>query len=70
MNYIKRLESENANLKAKVICTLAEIQNMREHLALSKFQGIDSDGNPRDWIRTWEVEHFCQRLIDGLDTDF
>jgi hypothetical protein len=55
MNYIKRLEKENAELVQALEDVQYIIQDFAQHLALAKFN------KPDDWIRTWEVQ---ERLIN------
>jgi hypothetical protein len=55
MNYIKRLEADNLELRAQLEAVRAELQGFRVHLASAKFVGLESDGGRRDWIATGDV---------------
>jgi hypothetical protein len=65
VNYIKRLESENAALKAAFAATRDELGAFRAFLGTEKFTGVESDGSRKDWISTADVSH---RLADIIDT--
>ncbi len=43
MNYIKRLETENEELKATLAMANNEITNLMAYLASSKFHGAEND---------------------------
>lgn len=61
MNYINRLEQENADLQAKLQAAQAEIQAFRSHLVSSKF--INIEGQERnDWIATSDVFNWLRSI--------
>lgn len=65
MNYIARLQEENRLLNQKI----ADIDRWRKeflaHLASEKFQGVDSNGERKDWISTQDVRN----LLAGLSNE-
>ena len=65
MNYIHKLQAENAALQAKLDAAAAELLAMKMHLASDKFQGVDSKGERLDWIATGDVAAFIYR-VEGL----
>ena len=43
MNYIKKLQSENTELKNGIETAINELAEYQKYYALPKFQGIDND---------------------------
>lgn len=66
MNFIHKLQQENAILVASLAELEAEIIRFRAHLAGPKFQGVDADGARRDWIATDDVDAFTMRLLSRI----
>lgn len=60
MNFIKRLQKENDDLKAQMIAAQREIEEFRAFLFSSKFVGTEG-GERKDWIATTDV---ASRLAD------
>tara|TARA_R110000803_G_scaffold24129_1_gene58546 strand:- start:237 stop:452 length:216 start_codon:yes stop_codon:yes gene_type:complete len=52
MNYIKQLQQDNQELKARIDNTDAEIRDFIRLLNSSKHNGVDTDGTRSDWIAT------------------
>ena len=50
MNYIKKLESENADLKAEIATLEQKLQEIAEYLALEKFN-VDTNVSKYDILR-------------------
>lgn len=61
MNYIKRLERDNSELKDRIAGVSYEVDCMLQYLSSGKFRGTEN-GESKDYIRTWEVEEFCRRI--------
>ena len=52
MNYIKQLQQDNKELKARIYNTDTEIRDFRRLLNSTKHNGVDIDGTRSDWIAT------------------
>ena len=56
MNYIRRIQAENAALVAQMKRAQDEITEFRAFVLTSpKFVGVESDGGRKDWIATADV---------------
>lgn len=55
MNYINRLEAENADLHAALDAVRAELAMFHAHLSSAKFTGVESNGDRKDWIAVGDV---------------
>lgn len=62
-NYIHRLQSSVRELEQTIAAYSQGIADLRAHLQSAKFQGIDQDGDRKDWIATADV----LRWLDGID---
>lgn len=63
MNYIKKLQRENAEAKRRLQVIQDEIMQYRAFLISDKFQGVDCrDGGRMDWIGTKDVDYWLQDL--------
>ena len=62
MNYIKRLEAENKEVKEQLADIETRITEFRAYLLSDKFTGIDLDGDRKDWIGTSELDSFLLEL--------
>ena len=64
MNYIKRLEHENAQKAAMICMYAAVIQDLREYLALPKFHN-DTTVQVQDILsRLQDYEHYYRTLLE------
>ena len=63
MNYIKQIQSENAELKAGIEACKLEILEFRKHLSSSKFQCGDRLDN---YINTRDAMNWAQSIFDTL----
>jgi len=63
MNYIKRLEAELAEAREELAAKNSLLRAFMRELEGQKFQGVDSDGDRKDWIATADV---TDRLRDIL----
>ena len=61
MNHITRLTVERDEANAKLQSMAEQIESFRVHLLSAKFQGVDTDGDRKDWIATADV---LRRLSD------
>jgi hypothetical protein len=66
VNYIKKIQAENANLKRQMLDAQEELQNFRAFLFSAKFTGTDSDGDRKDWIATTDVAARLQNICSLL----
>lgn len=66
MNYIKRLEAENAEKAARIAALEKELSAFRWHIDGPKFQGTDADGGRKDWISTDDVRLWIERARVAL----
>jgi hypothetical protein len=64
MNYIKRLQADNAEKDGRIAAMEAELSAFRAHLALPKFNGVE-DGERKDWIATADVTAWIDRIGDA-----
>ena len=62
MNYIVRLQAQNAALTARVEAMEEAITSARTHLTLEKFAGVDTIGDRTDWIATGDAD----RILLGI----
>lgn len=62
MNYITQLQEENRVLNNKLAAVDQWRKEFLAHLASSKFQGVDEDGNRKDWIATQDVRNHLAEL--------
>ena len=56
MNYIKRLETENAELRQRAESSEKEICDFLAFCLSSKFVGTDANGQRKDWISIADVQ--------------
>lgn len=68
MNYIKQLQAQIVENDDAILRTKEAIQEFRAHLLSPKFQGVDTDGDRKDWIATADVLARLA-LLDSLLTD-
>lgn len=64
MNYIKQLQQENAELKARINATRQEMREFSRLLHSSKHNGVDMFGERSDWISTDDA----LRRLCSIDT--
>lgn len=62
MNYIKRLQQENADQAGRIQALENELSQFRLHIDGPKFVGVEADGGRRDWISTADVTAWIERL--------
>lgn len=67
MNYIKKLEMENADLREVISYAQETVQRYREHLELPKFKGYEENGDRKDWIATGDVDLMMRTLMGLLN---
>lgn len=65
MNHIQRLTQERTELLTNRHIAIEDLQEFRAHLLSAKFQGVDADGDRKDWIATSDV---LARLSSVLST--
>ena len=66
MNFIKRLQAENANLRQQMLDAQEEIQEFRAFVLQSpKFNGTEN-GERKDWISTTDVAARLQNICSLL----
>jgi hypothetical protein len=66
MNYITRLQQENADKQNVIRAARIEIEEFRLHLLSAKFQGLDVDGTRKDWIATGDVLRRLESIMQAL----
>ncbi len=66
MNYIRRIQAENAALKEQLQKGQASVNDFIGFLHSDKFKGQESDGARKDWIATGDVIHRLQDLRKDL----
>lgn len=69
MDYINRLKTENADLKAQMFAAVAELEAFRAFLSSAKFVGVESDGGRKDWIATGDVNARLMELRSMLEAN-
>ena len=69
MNYIKRLEKENRELRARLKAGEELIGDFREFLTLPKFVGYESDGSRKDWISIGDLNARLDGFRSTLTTE-
>lgn len=67
MNYIKRLEADNADLRKRIENTVNDLNAFRAFLRSAKFTGTESDGSRKDWISTGDADNHLSNLRDTLN---
>ncbi len=68
MNYIHRLEADINDLRHQVITQAERVQELREHLASSKFNHDAQDGSRTDWISTADVQRWLQYITSPVES--
>ena len=66
MNFINRLQNENAELNARIVATEEALTAIRVYLSCDKFRGVESDGSRKDWIATGDVFRLLDEVRDAL----
>lgn len=66
MNYIRRIQADNANLETTIDTANVSINDMIAFLNGPKFTGTESDGGRKDWIATGDVIAWLQNLRSDL----
>ena len=66
MNYIKRLQADNTELKARIDQCEEAIQDFNRLLHSSKHNGVDMHGDRSDWIATNDVLGRLGLISDAL----
>jgi hypothetical protein len=64
-NFIKTLQAENAEMKAKIEAMEHAMNLFRSHLCSSKFQGFEADGSRRDWIAVNDVFRWIETIREA-----
>jgi hypothetical protein len=65
MNYINRLEAECRQRQLAAQAVSERIHQLRQHLALPKFNPVQADGSRGDWISTADVQRWLRYIEDG-----
>ena len=66
MNYIKRLEQENKELKARVQQMELDLRALKAvALHHPKFTGVDIGGERKDWMSTGELTGHLDYILAG-----
>lgn len=55
MNYIKQLEAKVKELENEKAVVVEQITELAVYLSSEKFQGVDAQGDRKDWVSTREV---------------
>ena len=63
MNYIKRLEKENSDLKKALQEDGAAVHGFKVELDAPKFNGVDTDGGRKDWMSTQDIRDRLDRIL-------
>lgn len=61
-NYIQTLQTIASDRADRLMRIHERVEYMRAHLLSSKFQGIDVNGDRKDWIATADVLRFIEEL--------
>ena len=62
MNYIKKLQRENEEMRRILKRIEDTAQSFRVELFSDKFTGVDCNGDRKDWISTKDVDQWLQKL--------
>lgn len=65
MNYIKNLELEAKAASAFEQAVAAAIVDFKSTLRLPKYQGVDEDGERKDWISVGDVWRWLERIEES-----
>ncbi len=65
MNYIKRLEKENSDLKKALVDVGSAVHGFKAELDGAKFNGVESDGGRKDWMSTQDIRDRLDRILQG-----
>jgi hypothetical protein len=65
MNYIKRLEKENSDLKKALVDVGSAVHGFKAELDAPKFNGVESDGGRKDWMSTQDIRDRLDRILQG-----
>ena len=66
MNYIKQLQTENKEFKARVDSVDEQLRDFSRLLHSAKHNGIDINGDRSDWIATNDVISRLGLIHDAL----
>lgn len=66
MNYIKQLQADNEDMKARIDQCETAIQDFIRLLNSSKHNGVDCNGDRSDWIATNDALGQCGLISDAL----
>jgi len=62
MNYIKKLQRENEEMRHRLDAIMQEVQAFRAELLTHKFTGVDLDGGRKDWMSTSDIDSRLQDI--------
>jgi hypothetical protein len=70
MNYLKRLQADNAALIRRTALMRAELMALRSYVLTNrKFLGEDPDGSRRDWIATTDIARRVEEILSLVEGD-
>lgn len=68
MNYINRLEHECQQRQLAAEALADRIHQLRQHLALPKFNPVQVDGSRGDWVAVADVLRWLRYIEEGAHT--
>jgi hypothetical protein len=68
VNYIHQLEAECRQRQLAAQALSERIHQLRQHLALPKFNPVQADGSRGDWISTADVQRWLRFIEEGAHT--
>jgi hypothetical protein len=66
MNFINKLQAENATLRQQQTDALSEIIRLKAMLTGDKFNGVERDGLRKDWASTADINRWLSEIGDIL----
>lgn len=66
MNYIKKLEAQVKALESEKAIVVEQITELAVYLGSEKFQGVDANGDRKDWVSTREIISHLMSMRSNL----
>ena len=63
MHYVTHLKKDNKDLADELHRIDAEFRVFQQELAGKKFQGVDPEGDRKDWINVQDVNYRIQSIL-------
>ena len=65
MNYIHKLQADLQHEQAEYYAMKERVNELRRHIDLPKYQGVDLKGERNDWMAIADVARWANYIIFG-----